>query len=126
MIGYAEMPGALESQMGLSNQMGIPEARKFFLLQRMFPYIKTPTLVMWGRGGGKPISADWPQAGTGDTMDPYPTWTEEWDRIGGDISKSSKPWTIPGAKYQPMNTGHNVHWEVPDQFVATVSDFLKD
>lgn len=125
MVSYAELPGALESQIPIQNQMGIPEARRFYMLQRMLPFIKAPTMIIWGKGGGKPIDPKWKQAGEGDTMDPYPTWTAEWDKIGGDISKSSKPWTIPGAKFAPLATGHNVHWEQPEAFVKIVNDFLK-
>jgi pimeloyl-ACP methyl ester carboxylesterase len=123
---YANMPGARESLMPITNQMGIPEARRFVLIQRMFPYIKNPTMVIWGTGGGKPISDKYPEAGQGDTMDPFPTWTAEWEKTGGDLSKSSKPWVIPGAKYYPMPTGHNVHWEQPKEFVKVVSEFLKN
>ncbi len=125
MVAYGNMPGARESLVPLVNQMGIPEARRYYLTQRMFPYIKNPTLVIWGKGGGKPLSDKWKEAGVGDTMDPFPTWTEEWDKVGGDLSKSSKPWVIPGAKYLPMATGHNVHWEQPAEFVKVVTDFLK-
>jgi pimeloyl-ACP methyl ester carboxylesterase len=58
-------------------------------------------------------------------MEPYPTWTEEWDKIGGDVSKSSKPWVIPGAKYVLLPAGHNSHWERPNEISQMVVDFLK-
>jgi pimeloyl-ACP methyl ester carboxylesterase len=126
MVGYASVPGGRDSLNPILDQMGVPEARRFYLLQRMFPYIKAPTLVIWGMGGGKPLSDEWPNAGQGDTMDPYPTWTAEWEKIGGDLTKSSKPWVIPGAKYVPLKAGHNVHWEQPKEFVELVGNFIAE
>lgn len=126
LLSYAERPGGRTSQQTLLNQMGVPEARKYYLMQRMLPHIKAPSLVIWGMGGGKPISPEWKQAGMGDTMDPFPTWTAEWEKVGGDLTKSSKPWVIPGAKYVPLHAGHNVHWEQPKEVVRLVTEFLAE
>lgn len=111
MYAVGQQPGAPEGGMRpLLHQMATPDIRKHWLIQRRLPYIKTPTLVIWGKG---------------DTMEPFPTWTEEWEKIGGDVSKSSKPWQIPGAKYVLLNAGHNSHWEQPDEVSKLVLDFLK-
>jgi pimeloyl-ACP methyl ester carboxylesterase len=111
MFEMATQPGAVEGGMRpLLHQMATPDTRKHWLIQRRLPYIKAPTLVIWG---------------TGDTMEPFPTWTEEWEKTGGDISKSSKPWVIPGAKYVLLNAGHNSHWEKQTEVADMVLDFLK-
>lgn len=124
MLGYAKMPGGLTSLNPLVEQMGNPASRKHYMLHRRLPYIKVPCMIIWGKGGPNPHKAAWPQAGQGDTMEPYPTWTAEWDHIKGDISKSSKPWVIPGAKYVMTEGGHNLHWEKPKEFVQMVTEFL--
>jgi pimeloyl-ACP methyl ester carboxylesterase len=104
------MPGVADGGMRpLLQQMATPEMRNHWLIQRRLPYIKAPTLVIWGKG---------------DTMEPYPTWTEEWEKIGGDVSKSSKPWVIPGAKYVLVDAGHNSHWEQPEEISKMIIDFL--
>ena len=104
------MPGVADGGMRpLLQQMATADMRKHWLIQRRLPYIKTPTLVIWGKG---------------DTMEPYPTWTEEWEKIGGDLTKSSKPWVIPGAKYVLLDAGHNSHWEQPDEVSKLILDFL--
>ncbi len=103
-------PGVAEGGMApLMHQMHEPEIRAHWLIQRRLPYIKTPTMVLWGKG---------------DTMEPYPTWIEEWESIKGDISKSSKPWTIPGAKYVMVGGPHNSHWENPDEITKILAEFL--
>ncbi|MGE0059497.1 MAG: alpha/beta fold hydrolase [Dehalococcoidia bacterium] len=111
MFEMATQPGVAEGGMRpLLNQMATPEIRNHWLIQRRLPYIKAPTLVIWGKG---------------DTMEPFPTWTEEWEKIGGDVSKSSKPWVIPGAKYVLVDAGHNSHWERPTEISDMILDFLK-
>jgi pimeloyl-ACP methyl ester carboxylesterase len=110
MYSMATQPGVAEGGMGpLLNQMATADIRNHWLIQRRLPYIKAPTMVIWG---------------TGDTMEPYPTWNEEWEKIGGDISKSSKPWVIPGAQYIHLDAGHNSHWERPKEISKLVIDFL--
>jgi pimeloyl-ACP methyl ester carboxylesterase len=111
MYEMATQPGVAEGGMApLLNQMATADIRNHWLIQRRLPYIKTPTLVIWGQG---------------DTMEPFPTWTAEWDKIGGDVSKSSKPWVIPGAKYVLVDAGHNSHWERPKEISEMILDFLK-
>jgi pimeloyl-ACP methyl ester carboxylesterase len=99
-----------------NDQMADPASRNQYLLQRRLPFIRVPTMVIWGRGS---------DGRRGDTMEPYPTWTEEYEQTSGDISKTSKPWVIPNAKYVLHEGGHNIHWEHPDQVVAMLVDFLK-
>lgn len=103
-------PGAQHSLDALLHQMLTPEIRARYMLQRRVGKITVPTLVFWG---------------TGDVMDPYPTWTKEYEALKGDMTKSSKPWVIPGAKYVLLPTGHNSHWEIPERTLKLVTDFLK-
>jgi pimeloyl-ACP methyl ester carboxylesterase len=111
MYGMATQPGVADGGMKpLLHQMATADIRNHWLIQRRLPYIKAPTLVIFG---------------TGDTMEPYPTWNEEWDKIGGDVSKSAKPWQIPGAKYVQLPAGHNSHWERPNEISQMIVDFLK-
>ena len=107
----AGQPGALHSLDSILQQMSTLEVRRRYLLHRRLPRITVPTLVIWGK-------CDW--------MDPYPTWTEEYERLGGDMSKSTKPWTIPGAQYLLLPTGHFPHWEDPELLVKVLTEFLKD
>jgi len=106
----ADQPNALASLNPLLHQMATPAIRNRYLLQRRLPHIKAKTLVAWGEG---------------DVMDPYPTWTKEYASLGGDMSKSEKPWVIPGAKYVLLPTGHNPHWERPAETAKLLIDFLK-
>lgn len=103
-------PGALHSLDTLLHQMLTPEIRARYMLQRRIGKISVPALVFWGAG---------------DVMDPYPTWTQEFEALKGDMSKSSKPWVIPGAKYVLLPTGHYSHWEMPDHTLKLITDFLK-
>lgn len=100
-------PNALHSLDALFRQMQTPTLRARYLLHRRLPHIRVPTLVLWG---------------TGDAMDPYPTWTAEYESLKGDMSKSGKPWVIPGARYVLVDTGHYSHWEIPDETVHHVID----
>jgi len=103
-------PNGLNSLAGLLHIMQTPDLRARYMLHRRLAHIKVPSLVLWG---------------TGDVMDPYPTWTQEYDKLHGDMSKSSKPWVIPGAKYVMVKTGHNTHWEMPEFTVNLLTDFFK-
>ena len=105
-----KQPGALHSLDTLLQQMETVEVRQRYLLHGRLQHIKAPTLVIWGEG---------------DTMDPYPTWTEEYAALGGDMTRSTKPWVIPGAKHVLFKTGHNPQNEEPEQLVEVVLDFLK-
>ena len=104
-----EVPGALNSIDPLLHEMHTPELRKHYLLHRRISKIKVPTLVIWGEA---------------DFQDPWPTWTEEYKALKGDMTKSSKPWTIPGAEYVLMPAGHFMHWEMPKETVAHITKFL--
>lgn len=104
-------PGALHSLDALLHQMLTPEIRARYMLQRRTGKISVPALVLWG---------------TGEVMDPYPTWTKEFEALNGDLSKSSKPWIIPGARYVPLPTGHYSHWEMPEQIQKLMTDFLRE
>ena len=108
--GMLSMPNALHSLDTLLHMMHVPELRSRYMLHRRLRHIGVPALVLWG---------------TADVMDPYPTWTSEYSRLGGDLSKSSKPWIIPGARYVMADTGHYTHWEMPDYTVGLLADFFK-
>jgi len=103
-------PGAQHSLDALLHQMLTPAIRARYMLQRRIGKISVPALVFWG---------------TGDVMDPYPTWTREFEALQGDMSKSSKPWVIPGARCVLLPTGHNSHWEIPEHTVDLMTDFLQ-
>ena len=78
--------------------------------QYRFPLTRNPVLVIWG---GK------------DRMEPFPTWTEEWEETGGDPGRGSKPWVSPGMQFVmiPQAT-HFTHWEYPQRVQALVHEFL--
>ena len=101
--------GALNSLDSLLHQMHTPELRKHYLLHRRMSKIKVPMLIIWGAA---------------DYQDPWPTWTEEYEKINGDMSKSSKPWIPPNAKYVLLQSGHFMQWELPKETVAHISEFL--
>jgi pimeloyl-ACP methyl ester carboxylesterase len=102
-------PGALTSLDPLIHMMHEPVLRKRYLLHQRLPKIKMPTLVAWGEG---------------DKMDPYPTWTREFQSLNGDMRRSTKPWVIPGARYVLTDTGHHMHWEKPEFTATLISEFL--
>ena len=62
--------------------------------------------------------------GTGDNMDPLPTWRDEFEKLGGDMTKSSKPWVTPNSKWMLVPGGHNCHWEQPAPIARAIKDFL--
>jgi 2-hydroxymuconate-semialdehyde hydrolase len=109
MLSIATMPGAFEGLQPLVDQMANPASRRQYLLHRHLPRIEAPILWIWG---------------TGDTMEPLPTWAEEFDKLGGDMAKSAKPWVSPNSKYFLVQGGHNCHWEQPDTISQYVLDFL--
>jgi 4,5:9,10-diseco-3-hydroxy-5,9,17-trioxoandrosta-1(10),2-diene-4-oate hydrolase len=116
MFEHGTREGALEGLKPLVRQMATAEVRAQYLIQRRLPHIKVPCLFIWGKGG---------PGQSGDTMDPYPTWTEEYDRLSGDMSKSVKPWVVPGASYLATSTGHNIQWEKPELFAQICIDYIK-
>ena len=105
------VPGAQHSLDPLLHQMATPEIRERYLLHRRLPHIKAETLVVWG---------------VGDTMDPYPTWTQEYDALDGDMSKSTKSWVIPGARHVLLQTGHGPQTESVEETAKLLVDFLSD
>ena len=109
-LEMVSQPGAFDSLRPIMTQMGTPEVRQRYLLQRRMPHIKVPTLMVWG---------------VGDVMDPYPTWNEEYEKLGGDMHRSSKPWAPPGAKFKKLNTGHSPQLEDPEVLLPVLLDFLK-
>lgn len=109
MVSFGTMPDAFEGLQPLVDQMANPASRRVYLIHRHLPKITAPTLWIWA---------------TGDTMDPLPTWTEEFERLNGDMSKSSKPWVSPNSRHFLVQGGHNCHWEQPDRIAGYVLDFL--
>jgi len=111
MLEFGAMPGAYEALKPLVAQMADPVTRSQYLLHRRLPYIEVPTMAVWS---------------TPESKEPYPTWTAEWDKIGGDPRKSSKPWVIPGARYVLLkDRAYNPQWEAPDEFVGLLMAFFK-
>ena len=109
MLEMASQPGALHSLDSIVHQMTTWEIRRRYLLQRRLPKITARTLMAWGRG---------------DTMDPWPTWTSEYGALDGDMTRSSKPWVVPGATFALLPTGHAPHWEAPDHVVRLLVEFF--
>jgi pimeloyl-ACP methyl ester carboxylesterase len=103
------MPNALRSLDPLLHIMQTPTLRPRYMLHRRLAHISAPTLVIWGAG---------------DVIDPYPTWTAEYESLAGDMRRSTKPWTIPGARYVLMQTGHYSHWEEPERVAELIRTFL--
>src|SRR5439155_26501298 len=109
LLSMATQPGAFDGLKPLVDQMANPASRRQYLLQRHLPHIKAPILWIFG---------------TGDTMDPLPTWRDEYEKVQGDMSKSSKPWVTPNSKYLLVQGGHNCHWEQPAKIAGYITDFL--
>ena len=102
-------PGALQSLDPLLHQMETPPLRNRYMLQRRLPHITVPTMMAWAEG---------------DPFEPYPTWNAEWQALGGDMRRSSKPWVIPGARFARLPTGHWPHLEQPTKLADLVLDFF--
>lgn len=105
----AVAPGAAGSLDPLLAQMQSPAVRERYMLHRRLPYLTVPTLMLWGEH---------------DPLDPYPTWSAEFDALGGDMHRSSKPWAPGGARFAKLPCGHHPQWELPQQTAALVGDFL--
>jgi pimeloyl-ACP methyl ester carboxylesterase len=105
----AAAPGAAGSLDPLLAQMQSPALRERYLLHRRLPYIPVPTLMLWGEH---------------DPLDPYPTWSAQFDALGGDLHRSDKPWAPPGARFVKLPCGHHPQWELPQQTAALIGDFL--
>ncbi len=105
----ANAPGALESLDPLLAQQENPALRARYLLMRRLPFVTTPTLVIWGEH---------------DPLEPYPVWKDEAPRLAGDMSRSSRPWTAPRARFASLPARHYPHWELPAQTAALIAPFL--
>jgi pimeloyl-ACP methyl ester carboxylesterase len=111
MLEFGSMPGAYDGLKSLVAQMADPVTREQYLLHRRVAHIKVPTMVVWSKL---------------DTKEPFPTWTAEWERIGGDPSKASKPWVIPGARYVLLeDRAYNPQWEAPEEFTNLAMEFFR-
>jgi pimeloyl-ACP methyl ester carboxylesterase len=108
-VEMVSMPGALQSLDPLLHQMETPKLRLRYMLQRRLPHIRVPSMMAWAEG---------------DPFEPYPTWNAEWTKVNGDVSRSSKPWTIPGARFARLPTGHWPHLEQPAKLSALILDFF--
>ena len=109
-VAYAHAPGAFEGRMPMVHQMDTPEIRRHYLLQRRLLYIQAPVLAMWAKDEAK---------------EPYPTWVAEWERLGGDMSRSSKPWVSPNMELARLPDETNPLWESPGEFAGRVVRFIK-
>jgi pimeloyl-ACP methyl ester carboxylesterase len=109
LVAAANAPGALESLDPLLAQQENPTLRARYLLMRRLPFVTTPTLVIWGEH---------------DPLEPYPVWKDEAPRLGGDMSRSSRPWTAPRARFASLPARHYPHWELPAETAALIAPFL--
>ncbi len=107
----AAAPGAGSSLDPLLAQMQWPAVRERYMLHRRLPYITVPTLMLWGEH---------------DPLDPYPTWSAQFDALAGDLHRSSKPWAPPGARFGKLPCGHHPQWELPQQTADLIGEFLLD
>ncbi len=105
----AAAPGAASSLDPLLAQMQSAVVRERYMLHRRLPFITVPTLMLWGEH---------------DPLDPYPTWSAQFDALGGDMHRASKPWAPPGARFAKLPCGHHPQWELPRQTAVLISDFL--
>lgn len=108
-VEMVNMPGALRSLDPLLHQMETPSLRQRYMLQRRLPHIRVPSMMAWAEG---------------DPFEPYPTWNAEWQKVDGDVSRSSKPWVIPGARFARLPTGHWPHVEQPAKLSSLILKFL--
>ncbi len=110
MLDIVSLPGAIESLSPLKAQMSNPDSRALYLLQRRLPYISTPILMIWG---GK------------DQMEPFPTWTDEWEASAHDPGKGSKPWVSPNMQFELIaDATHFTHWEHPERVLELINNFI--
>jgi pimeloyl-ACP methyl ester carboxylesterase len=109
MCAAAAAPGAVGSLDPLLAQMQSAAVRERYMLHRRLAYIAVPTLMVWGEH---------------DALDPYPTWSAEFDALAGDMHRSSKPWASPCARFAKLPCGHHPQWELPQQTASLVGDFL--
>lgn len=105
----AAAPGAASSLDPLLAQMQSPAVRERYMLHRRLPYISVPTLMLWGEH---------------DALDPYPTWSAQFDALAGDMHRCGKPWAPPGAHFAKLPCGHYPQWELPQQTAELIGDFL--
>ena len=109
LLAAAAAPGAATSLDPLLAQMQSPAVRERYMLHRRLPFIAVPTLMLWGEH---------------DPLDPYPTWSAQFDALAGDMHRSSKPWAPPGARFARLPCGHHPQWELPQQTAQLIGDFL--
>ena len=109
-VVYAHTPGAFEGRLPIVHQMDTPEIRRHYLIQRRLPFIQAPVLMMWAKDEAK---------------DPYPTWVAEWEELGGDMTRSSKPWVSPLVELVRLPDETNPLWESPVEFAGRVARFIK-
>jgi pimeloyl-ACP methyl ester carboxylesterase len=109
LVAAANAPGALESLDPLLAQQENPTLRARYLLMRRLPFVAAPTLVIWGEH---------------DPLEPYPVWKEEAPGLGGDMSRSSRPWSAPHARFASLPARHWPHWELPAEIAALIAPFL--
>jgi pimeloyl-ACP methyl ester carboxylesterase len=109
LVAAANAPGALESLDPLLAQQETPALRARYLLMRRLPFVTTPTLVIWGEH---------------DPLEPYPVWKDEAPRLAGDMSRSSRPWRAPHARFASLPARHYPHWELPAETAALIAPFL--
>ncbi len=97
-IAKRELPGHGEAFAKVMRHMTNPLTRQRYNTLRRLPFIKVPTLVIWGRDDA----------------------VNSLEEVGEPLAKG-----IPGAKLIVYdNTGHAVPWEQPDGFAADVLEFL--
>lgn len=97
-IAKRELPGHGEAFARVMRHMTDPITRQRYNTLRRLPFIKAPTLVIWGRDDA----------------------VNSLEELGKPLAQG-----IPGAKLVVYdNTGHAVPWEQPTRFASDVLEFL--
>lgn len=91
-----QLPGALDAYRKILKHMNNPIHRSRYNLQRRLPYVKAPTLIVWG---------------SEDAVNPI--------SMGEQMNSM-----IPGSEFVVLKSGHFIPSEVPEQFNQKVQQFL--
>lgn len=103
--------GALRSLDALLHEMETPALRARWLTHRPLSRLRVPVLHLWGEM---------------DRIEPYPTWSAEYDALGGELARSQKPWGASAARYALLRgVGHFPHLEAPQRTVEAIAAFLE-
>ena len=97
-IRKRDLPGHAEAFAGVMRHMTNPQTRSRYNTLRRLPFIRVPTLVIWGADDA----------------------VNTWEEAGRPTAEG-----IPGARFVVYEgVGHAVPWEAPERFTRDVLEFL--